>query len=153
MSTHNIYFYGELEKIIPHFSPNTSLSQFLFLEVVIFVLGPTFPTRLHVRPVKTQIRLCIHAVWSDFVQGTLRVDKDPEHLETNSKFWLACTYAQAYLSLSWAHMQSCKKCCVVAHFSYLNTVGTPEKCLADAHLMSTQGSRYRSPLSPFAQKN
>ena len=29
MSTHNIFFYGELEKIIPDLSPNTPFEQFL----------------------------------------------------------------------------------------------------------------------------
>ena len=33
--------------------------------------GTEFPTRQHVRPVKTQIRLRISAVWSESSQGTL----------------------------------------------------------------------------------
>ena len=39
MSTHNICFYGELEKIIPDLSPNTPFSTLLLLNMTYPVLA------------------------------------------------------------------------------------------------------------------
>ena len=49
--------------------------------------GIAFPTRLHIHPVKTQISLCISAVWSVSLQSTLLQAKDSVHLQTDSKEW------------------------------------------------------------------
>ena len=43
------------------------------------------PTRLHVRPAMTQIRLRIRAVWSESSQGTLWIAKDPKRLQVDSE--------------------------------------------------------------------
>ena len=62
------------------------------------------PIRLHVRPTKTQSSTACAAVQSDQIfVGTLWVAMDPTLLLDAD--------AQADLSLRWAHMQSCRKCC------------------------------------------
>ena len=68
-----------------------------------------FHTWLHVRPAKTQISLCIRAVWSESLQGTLCVPKDPKRLETDME-----DSKQPDWSLHWMHMQSYRKCCAPA---------------------------------------
>ena len=69
--------------------------------------GTAFPTRLHVHPEKTQIRLRIRAVWSEFSQGTLWVAKDPKRLKADNR------RGYAGWSDRWAHIQSCLKCCAL----------------------------------------
>ena len=70
-----------------------------------------FPKRLHVRLAKTQVSLCIRAVWSESLQGNLWVATDPKRHQEDSEDWSVCTDAQANPSLRWAHMQSRKKSC------------------------------------------
>ena len=51
------------------------------------------------------ISLRIHTAWSEYLQGTLWVDKNPKRLQADSKD--SDQPAQADLSLRWVHMQSC----------------------------------------------
>ena len=74
-------------------------------------------TRFHVCPEKSQISLRIRAVWSESSLSTWRRFRS---LATDSEpcdDWSDCVDAQADLTLRWAHMQSCRKCCGPAQFS------------------------------------
>ena len=70
-------------------------------------------------PVKSQISLCIHTVWSLFTGHSVGSQGSNVSSGTQHRPWSACAYAQADLSLCWVHMQSCKKCCTPAHVMYL----------------------------------
>ena len=72
-----------------------------------------FPTRSHVRPAETQISLHIRAVWSVLAvcQKTLWILCYPQ--TALRRHWSGCSGAPT--DLCWAHMQSCRKCCVPAH--------------------------------------
>ena len=70
-------------------------------EWLAYELGITFPTGLHMRLVKTRIKLCICAVWSESLESNLWVVKDPKCLLANSKgsdlsvqmYWLIWVFA------------------------------------------------------------
>ena len=68
-------------------------------------------------PVKTQISLHSHTVWSESLQGTMWVAKDPKPLQANSISSDQTADAQADLSLCWVLMQSCRKCSALVHMS------------------------------------
>ena len=66
----------------------------------------TKPTKRHVRPVKTQIRLGMHPVWSESSLSTWRklgVLNYP--LSAQWSLWSDWADAQADLTLRWAHSQ------------------------------------------------
>ena len=74
----------------------------------------TKPTKRHVRPAKTQIGLGIHPVLSVFaVLCAQWVAKDPTFLHADSEDW--SDWAEADLSLRWAHMSFCWFCYAAVH--------------------------------------
>ena len=75
----------------------------------------TKPTKWHVRPLKTQISLGIHPVWSESSLCAQWVAKDPSFLHVDSEDWSDWADAQADLSLHWAHMPFCWFCHEAAH--------------------------------------
>ena len=83
------------------------------------IRGTTFPSKLHVRPVKTQISLLIHAVWSESFDVRAKTNwiLCYQHSALWS-FWSDCADVEADLRLRWAYKQLCRKCCTSVH-SYL----------------------------------
>ena len=69
--------------------------------------GTAFPTRLHVHPVKTQIRLCA-SMQSDqsFVGHSVNSQKDLEYLEEECE---DSDQTVRILSLCWEYIQYCRK--------------------------------------------
>ena len=64
--------------------------------------GRAFPARLYVPPAKTPISLCIQAVWSETLQGSLWVDKDPVHLQAyREKLGSACAETIVWNTVPW----------------------------------------------------
>ena len=59
--------------------------------------------KMSVRPAKTQISLGIRPVWSESSLCAQWVAKDPRFLHGDSEDWSDWVYAQADLSLRWAH--------------------------------------------------
>ena len=81
--------------------------------------------KMIVHPVKTQISLGIHPVWSESSLCAQWVAKDPSFLHADMLFrW---TEAQADLRLCWAHMAVCWFCHEAAHFILLVTSSLPTK--------------------------
>ena len=78
----------------------------------------TKPTKWHVRPAKTHIRLGIRPVWSESLLSAWR---KLESLTTNwahnedSDHWVDC---EAELGLLWADMLFCWFCHALAHFCF-----------------------------------
>ena len=69
----------------------------------------TKATKWLVRPVKTQISLCIHAVWSESLLCA-RVAEDPRFLHADSEDWSDWTDVQADLSFRWTPISFCLFC-------------------------------------------
>ena len=78
----------------------------------------TKPTKWHVHPAKTQIRLGICSVWSESSLCAQWVAKDPSFLYADSKDSNQTTDAQADLSLCWAQMPFCRFCYALAHMAF-----------------------------------
>ena len=70
----------------------------------------TKPTKWPVHPVKTQISLGIHPVWSESSLCTQWVAKDPRFLHADSEDWSDWADAQANLSPRWVHRPFCCFC-------------------------------------------
>ena len=68
----------------------------------------TKPTKWHMRPAKTQIRLGIRPVWSESLLNAQWVAKDPSFLHADSE--------DSDLSLRLAHMPFCWFCHEAAYF-------------------------------------
>ena len=69
-----------------------------------------------VRPVKTQISLGIHPVWSESSLFAQYVAKDSSFLHDQT----GCKDTQADLSLQWANIPFCWVCHEAAHFYMSN---------------------------------
>ena len=67
--------------------------------------------------------LGIRPVWSESSLCTEWVAKDPRFLHVDSEDWPNWAYAQADLSLRWAHMSFCWFCGAVAQFWKLDCIG------------------------------
>ena len=61
--------------------------------------------KMSVHPTKTPISLGIRPVWSESSLCAQWVAKDPRFLHADSEDWSDWAYAQADLSLRWAHTQ------------------------------------------------
>ena len=70
----------------------------------------TKPTKLHVRPAKTQISLGIRPVWSESSLSACRKLGSLATHWAHSEDWSDWADAQAGLSLRWAHMPFCWFC-------------------------------------------
>ena len=86
------------------------LCLFLDTFLALFILEPGH--RISVRPLKTQ-----NSVWPESSQVSYFVVWQGPKASSGAqrRLWSACAEAQADLSLRWAHMQSCRKCCFPAH--------------------------------------
>ena len=64
----------------------------------------TKPTKWHVHPAKTQISQCICPVWSKSSLCAQWIARGPRFLHADSeRLWSDWEYAQAVMSLCWAH--------------------------------------------------
>ena len=81
-------------------------------------------------------RVSTPAQYDQFSQGDLLVAKDPKRLQADSEGWSDCADAQASMSLRWAHMQSCRKCCDKA---YIFCVSRKENSSTDECRLITLG--------------
>ena len=75
----------------------------------------TKPTKWHVHPVKTQISLSIHPVWSVFAVCMKKAWILSYTLNAQRRLWSGWPDAQVDLSLRWAHKSFCWFCHVAAH--------------------------------------
>ena len=58
--------------------------------------GPEFLQDFMYAPEKTQISLCIRAVWSESLHGILWVTKDPKRIQAYNEDWSACAILLLY---------------------------------------------------------
>ena len=79
---------------------SVSLSEILF-----YIYEPPHgkTNKMNMRPAKTRISLGICPVWSESLLCAQWVVKDPSFLHADSEDWSDWAYAQADLSLRWAH--------------------------------------------------
>ena len=110
-----------MQYITPWNLSSSGYFHFSALKIVKMSRSTTKPTRWHVRPAKTQIRLGIHRVWSVLVVCFERL------LRTQALFMRTVkTLDQTDLSLRWVHRSFCWFC----RFHYLKVRYTysAEKC-------------------------
>ena len=88
-----------------------------WLKVLLFIWASamTKPTKLHVRPAKTQISLGISPAWSESSLFAWRKLGSLLTIWAHSKDWSDWGDAQTDLSLCWAHMSFCRFCHALAH--------------------------------------
>ena len=68
-------------------------------------------TSWHVLPSKTQISLCIHAVWSESSTGDLLIAKRPTFLQLEKlRLWSDHAVVQTDLNLHCTHLPTCTLC-------------------------------------------
>ena len=60
---------------------------------------------MYLRPLNSQISLCICAVWLESSLGAFWIVKDTKLLHVDNQDWSDCTDVQADLSLPWGHIR------------------------------------------------
>ena len=80
-----ISIYHPFGYIVDHSKVQDGQVQWKYSSINWLRPGTTFPTRVHVRAAKSQIRLRIRAVWSKSSQGTVWVAKDQKRLSADSE--------------------------------------------------------------------